>query len=235
MNARDSNRNLPRKPDDSSRHVIVGQTGTGKTAAGVYALALRSYDRMPWIIANYKNDEYLNAIGADEISPADSIPSAPGIYMVRPECEPGSLDRLLIKAHARGGVGFYIDEGYEVGQHSAALRRVLTQGRSLRIPVIILSQRPVWMSKYVFSEMTFLQAFPLLATEDRKRVVEWMPEKTVAGTRIDINYPETLEDYQSLYFDAGTRRLVKLGAVPYGAEVLDIFDRRRPKRIKRIS
>ena len=50
---------------------------------------------------------------------------------------------------------------------------------------------------------------------------------------VPVNYDETLEEYHSYYFDAGKRRLAKLGPAKYGDEVLDIFDRRRPKRLRK--
>lgn len=207
----------------------MGQNGTGKTVAGVYALAHRSYDRMPWIIANYKGDEYLDQIpGVREIGPREPIPSEAGLFMVRPEPEDGSMDDLFKRAYVRGGgVGFYIDEGTMVGAHSKPWRAVLTQGRSLRIPVIALTQRPVWLSKYVFTEANFFQTFPLIDEDDRKHVKRW-----IKG--IGVNYDETLGEYESYYFDAGKRRLAKLSATPYGDEVLDVFDRRRPRRLRRV-
>lgn len=221
------NINKPRAPDDSHRVAIVGQNGTGKTVAGVYQLAIRSYDVMPWVIVNYKNDEYLNQIGAEEIAFNGPLPRAPGLFMVRPPPFDGSIDPLLMRAHAQGNIGLYIDEGYCVGQHSQPFRLVLTQGRSLRVPVITLSQRPVWMSKFVFSEANFFQVFHLNARDDRKTITEYLPT--------DINYTERLADYNSLYFDAGKRRLVTMGPVPFGEDVLNIFDMRRPKRTRKLG
>lgn len=230
---------LPRPPSDSDRLVIVGQTGSGKTVSGVASLAGRSYDRMPWIVANYKRDEYIERIPfTDEIGAHEKLPTQPGLYMVRPDIEPGSMDRFFDLAWTKadrggGGTGFYIDEGYELGQHSLSLKRIQTQGRSLRIPTIILSQRPVWMSKFVMSEATRIQVFPLMALEDRKTICAWLPDETMSGTPINVYYPERLGEYESLYFDAGKRRAVVLGPVPFGEEILNIFEARIPKPPKR--
>jgi len=218
----------PRRPDDSHRVAIIGQNGTGKTVAGVFQLSQRSYNRMPWLVVNYKGDEYLDSIpGIEEISHEGAIPEHPGLYMVRPPPFDGTLDGLLMRAWKRGNVGIYLDEGYCVGQHSQAFRLVLTQGRSLRVPVIALSQRPVWLSKFVMSEANFFQVFHLNAKDDRKTVAEYLP--------VDVNYTETLEDYHSLYFDAGKRALVTLGPVPFGQDVLNIFDMRRPRRTRKLG
>lgn len=147
--------------------------------------------------------------------------------MVRPEPVEGSLDLLLTRAHAQTHVGIYIDEGYMVGNNSKPYRTVLTQGRSLRVPCITLTQRPVWISRFAFSEAQFFQVFDLVDAEDRKSVNRFVP--------LNVNYPETLGEYESYYFDAGKKRLAKLGPVPFGEEVLDVFDRRRPRRVRRVG
>lgn len=216
----------PRTPDDSHRVAIIGKTGTGKTAAGIFHLAWRSFDRMPWLAINYKGDAYLSeavaAARGEELGTHEKIPDYPGLYHVRPIPEDGSIDALLLRAWARGNVGFYIDECYDVGQHSKPLRRVLTQGRALRVPVILCSQRPVWVSKFAITEADFFQVFNLIDVDDRKPICR--------RTGLDINYPEMLPDYCSFYADLSKtqRRLAMLGPVPYGPPVLDIFDKRRP-------
>lgn len=230
MSSKPHNDGQMRAPDDTHRHVILGQNGTGKSVAGVAALSVRSYDIMPWIIVNYKRDQYIEQIpGVREIDPNGPIPNEPGLFMVRPEPQDYSLDPMLLKAYKRGGhVGFYFDETLDIGMRSQAFKRILSQGRAMHIPAIALSQRPVWLSKHMFTEANFFQIFPLIDVADRKHITGW-----VKG--LDINYEESLEDYQSFYFDAGRRRLVKLDAFPYGDEVLDIFDRRRPRRLQRLD
>lgn len=220
---------LPRAPGDSDRHVIVGQTGTGKTGQGIFSLAWRSYPTMPWVMVDYKREAYIAAIGADKISPTGPIPTKPGLYHMPAFPVKGSIDEFLYRAHAQGNIGIYIDEGHCVGQFSDAFGLVLTQGRSLRIPMIILSQRPCWMHPFVFSEATFIQANGLTKRDDRKRLTEWLPDS------VDINYAETLPQYHSLYFDVARRRLRQLGPVPYGASVLKIFEDRRPRQLRRVG
>lgn len=226
---------LPRAPDDTHRLVILGQNGTGKSVAGVAHLATRSYDVMPWVIVNYKRDQYIEQIpGVREIDPYGPIPSEAGLFMVRPEPQDYSMDKMFTRAYMRGAdngranVGFYIDETLDIGMRSQAFKRILSQGRAMHLPAIALSQRPVWLSKHMFTEANFFQMFPLIDAADRKHLTGW-----VKG--LDVNYDESLLDYQSFYFDAGRRRLVKLDAFPFGDDVLDIFDRRRPRRLKRVS
>lgn len=201
----------------------------------VNAFAYRSYDVMPWIVANYKNDEHLNGIpGYREIGANERLPKEPGIYMVRPEPEEGSLDNLLQQAYVRGAnnggranVGFFIDEGTEIGQRSLPFRRVQTQGRSMRIPTIVGSQRPVWLSKYAFTEAKFFSIFPLNDIEDRRIVSKWCKG-------LDLNYDETLGEYESYYFTGATRHLVKMGPAKTPDELYQVFEDRRPRPRKRL-
>lgn len=219
----------PRPADDSHRLFIAGQNGSGKTAAGVNWLAWRSYTVKPWYIINYKWDDYLEKIpGVREVGLHEPITQHPGLYMVRPPPEPGSIDDLLARGHKASihgrPVGWYIDEGINVGEHSRPFRLVLAQGRSLKEPVIFLAQRPVFLGKFPLTEANMFQTFHLQAKVDRQTISEYLP--------VGVNYHETLREYESYYFDAGKRRLARINPAPYGDEVLDVFDRRRPRRFK---
>ena len=50
-------------PDDSHRHAIFGRTGTGKTVFGLWCLSQRSYDKIPWIIIDFKRDMIFKILG----------------------------------------------------------------------------------------------------------------------------------------------------------------------------
>jgi hypothetical protein len=219
---------LPRRPSDAHHSFIVGQNGGGKTAAAAYQFAWRSYDKMPWIVVNYKRDEYLDEIpGAREMNVNAPIPKEPGIYITRPDPFPGSIEKLLFNAIEHERVGLYIDEGLNVGEHSKGLRLVLTQGRSKRVPLIFLSQRPCRLGVFPLSEAKFFQAFYLQAQNDRKTICEYVP--------VSVNAFDTLPEYHSFYYDSEKRRLAKIGPVPFGDEVLDIFDRRKPRRFRGVK
>ena len=49
-------------PDDSHRHAIFGMTGTGKTVFGLWCLSQRSYDKIPWIILDFKRDPVIRRL-----------------------------------------------------------------------------------------------------------------------------------------------------------------------------
>jgi hypothetical protein len=48
-----------RLPGDLDRVSIVGKTGSGKTTAGLFLLnEMNSFTKMPWIIVDYKRDDF---------------------------------------------------------------------------------------------------------------------------------------------------------------------------------
>lgn len=207
-----------RLPDDTQRIVIVGRNGTGKTQAGVWHLAQQNYNVMPWVIFNWKRDKLIGQIyGAKEISLTDS-PDEPGIYTVCPTPDQyEEVEAFLWACWQRENIGIYIDEGYMLAngrQYSPAYRAIQTQGRSKHIPTITLSQRPVAMDRFVFSETNFYQIFALNDKSDRKRITEWVPG-------YDAN--QTLPEFHSWYYDIDKNALCILKPVPSAKDILASF------------
>jgi hypothetical protein len=215
---------LIRFPDDTQRLVIIGRTGTGKTLAALWHLSARSYLDMPWIIFDYKRDKALAALEADELAlSAKTAPSKPGLYIVHPipERDDAAVERLLWEIWSKGDVGIYVDEGYMIGASSEALRAILTQGRSKNIPVILLSQRPVWLTRFAWSEADFFQVFQLNSKDDIRSVRNFVP----------YDFEERLADFHSVYYDVGRDRLTHFQPVPDESAILSKFrvSRARPK------
>lgn len=205
-----------RLPNDTQRISIIGKTGSGKTFAAVWHLSQRSFDKMPWIIFDFKMDALLNKLGATEISIKDSPPKKAGLYIVHPlPDETEEVEEFLWKIWRKEKTGVYIDEGYMVS-NSSAFRALLTQGRSKKIPMIILSQRPVWLSRFVFSEADFFQVFWLNDARDRKTVQAFLP--------VDIS--KRLEDFNSFYYDVNRDQVNILLPVPKENKLLDVFEER---------
>lgn len=212
-----------RLPNNKQRLLILGRTGSGKTVAGIWHLSKRNYNEMPWIIFNQKGDELIDSIpGTTELSLTDKIPDYPGIYIVRPipDMDDDALDDLVQRCWAKGHVGLYFDEGYMIPGNSRGIRLVQTQGRSLRVPTIILSQRPVWLDRFIFSEADFIQRFHLNDKRDMKPIAAFMPE---AAT-------QELGEYHSWYFDVGKAQLNALAPVPDEATILNSFNIHRKKK-----
>lgn len=215
-----------RLPNDTHRISVIGMTGTGKTQAGVWHLSRRDFSSIPWIVYDYKIETLINSIERAEVEDTNFVPGKKdkGIFLVqpRPVVDDDAVEIQMWKLLERENVGVFIDEGYMI--KNPALNALLTQGRSKHIPMIVLSQRPVWMSRFVFSESNFVQCFYLGDERDRQTVTAFCPP---------LRNPESwmLPDYHSNYFDVGRRSMVRFGPVPAESYILEtIDDKLRPPR-----
>jgi hypothetical protein len=212
-----------RLPDDTQRISIVGTTGSGKTAAGVWHLSKTDFIHKPWIIYDFKRDPLLAEIkaleGTYEIT-TEELPDKPGLYFVHPHPDDGErVQEQLRGVWERRNIGIYADEGYMLstaGNRRSWFRTLLTQGRSLHIPIITLAQRPAWIDRFVFSESEFFQVFRLNHTGDRKKMMEYIPA--------DISEP--LPEYHSYYYDVGRNKIWTVKPVPTGDQIVQVFAER---------
>jgi hypothetical protein len=211
-------------PNDTQRLSIVGATGSGKTHAALWHLSRRNYDSKPWIVYDFKYDDLINSIeGTIDLGVYELPPDKPGLYIVHPH--PGEVEAVeqqLWQVWERGNIGVYIDEGYMIGQNSKAFRAILTQGRSKRIPMIILSQRPVWMDRFVFSESEFFQVFRLQHKKDVASVQQFIPS--------DLS--KRLPEYYSYYYDVGANKTTVLKPVPDIDAILSTYDLRLRRMVR---
>lgn len=209
-------------PRYDKRTAIIGSTGSGKTVFAIWLLSTRDFHVRPWVIFDFKGDELIEAINPQEINVYGPPPKKPGLYVVRPipERDDAAVERFLWNCWARGSIGIYVDEGYMLGTRNAALNACLTQGRSKHIEMMILSQRPVWMSKFVFSESNYFCIMNLTLEQDRKYV-----EGYVGGHPINL-----LPKYHSLWYEADGQKGTVLKPVPGRDELLARFERRLSKR-----
>ena len=208
----------PGFPSDEERLAILGATGSGKTQAALWHLSYRNYHLMPWIVYNFKSDKSINAIPYLVECPLNVLPVKPGVYVVRPR---PSIDDSALESHMyavweKENIGVYVDEGYMVPSRSESFQMLLTQGRSKRIPMIVLSQRPVWMNRFVFSESEFYQVFRLQHRKDQETMAQIVP----------ANFEERLKRYHSWYYDAINDRLSIMRPVPDIASIFATFGRR---------
>lgn len=207
-------------PRYDKRTAIIGSTGSGKTQLAVWLLSTRDFKSRPWIIFDFKGDDLIEDIerfGAQEINVYGPPPKKPGIYIVRPipERDDKAVQDFLWAIWARGSIGVYIDEGYMLGARNPALNACLTQGRSKHIEMMILSQRPVWMSKFVFSESNFFAVMNLTLEDDRKYVSGY-----VGGEKINL-----LPPYHSFWYNADKQEGHILAPVPPREILLGRFEK----------
>jgi DNA helicase HerA-like ATPase len=209
---------LPR-PDQ--RVAVIGRTGSGKTQMGTWLLSEAPFTQMPWVIIDFKYDALLNATGRiKEIGLTEKVPSDPGLYIVHPHPDDiGDLEKFLKRIWEQENTGVYIDEGYMIPD-SAPFRALLTQGRSKRIPVITLSQRPAWISRFVFTESEHLCIFHLQHRRDQKVVEEFIPDDRGVSLR------NRLPQYCSYWYSVSADHVFKLSPVPKAEELIEKINAR---------
>lgn len=214
-----------RLPNETHRTAVFGRTGSGKTRLGSWLLSRAPFDKVPYVVLDWKGEELFTRTDRIREIGMKEVPKKPGLYIMRPI--PGDEDAIeawLWEAWKRERVGLYVDEGYSIPQRSRALQAVLTQGRSKRLPVIYLSQRPSWISQFVFSEADFYYIFPLNKLADRQRVQEMVP-----GDRLDV--AQRLPPYWSYCYDVAQDAVFHVQPVPGDDEILNVIDTRlAPKR-----
>jgi len=217
---------MPTLPRYDKRTAVIGSTGSGKTQFAVWLLSTRDFDVRPWIIFDYKGDELIEEIDPQLISVYGEVPTKPGIYAVRPipELDDKAVEAFLWKIWAKGEIGIYIDEGYMIGQRNPALNACLTQGRSKHIEMIILSQRPLWLSRFVFSEANYFAVFNLTDQDDRKTV----------GRFIGGKASKPLPAYNCLWYDVDKQEPCQFAPVPDRKILIATFQDRLKKKVKTI-
>jgi len=214
----------PTLPGARDRLAVLGRTGSGKTHFACWVLSQANWPSIPWFVIDYKRDDLLAEIpGARELAVTPRrLPRESGIYIVHPRPdEEDEVERLLWRIWERGRAGLYVDEGHMLPDRGG-LQAMLTQGRSKSIPVIVLTQRPSWVNRFVFSEADYFSVFHLNDKRDRATIGAFMP----AGA-VDTPLPAR----HSWYYDIARNRLYHMLPVPSRAGILARFEARLPRRI----
>jgi hypothetical protein len=227
MNAPQPSAPFFRLPNVRQRVSIFGRTGSGKTQFGAWMLSYAPFDVQPYVIVDSKGDDLLNATDRIKEISLKELPKFPGLYIVKPSPEDDSaLEAWLRSVWKRGRMGVYIDEAYSIPAQSGltgAYRALLTQGRSKYIPVISLSQRPAWVSRFVFTEADFYAAFHLNDARDRATVNAFLPPDALS---------ERSPPYHSFWYDVGQDFGALLRPVPDADSILDRIETRLAPRRK---
>lgn len=242
-----------RGPTDQQRVIVLGRTGSGKSQFAIALLSTRNFDEIPWIIIDYKGEDLIRDImlktgglkyGAiKNLDPTDDPPTKPGLYIIkpRPKVDDDAMEAFLWKCHGlkrgplgdrhRGYIGLFIDEGYCLPQ-KAAFDVILTQGRTLHIPVICLYQRPVWMSRFAVAQADFVAVFAQMDGRDHKVTAEFVKAVTLEnGGKITVK--DELAPYYCLWYDVGAGVSTVLRPAPDRQSIINTFTARLTPRKQR--
>lgn len=215
-----------RLPLHNHRTAVMGRTGSGKTVMGLFLLSGSNFEQKPYYIVDYKGDPYFQQIDRlREIGLHERPPTNPGLYVIRPipKADDEAVNDWLLRIWEQENAGIMFDEAYMVPEDRGFIS-ILTQGRTKHINSIINTQRPAWISRFVFTEANQLCAYHLNDKDDRKKLWRHLPEDKVVRQR--------LPDYHSIWYDVDRNELSLLGMVPHPDVLLDrIQTRLQPRRV----
>lgn len=228
-----------RLPSNDEHTAVVGRTGSGKTQLGIYLLGKQNLKRDVWYVLDYKGDDLIAAIDRARHIDFHETPDAPGLYVLhsRPD-QSENTENWLWKVWEKERAGLYVDEGYMVPD-IGAYQAILTQGRSKRIPMINLSQRPVAINRFVFSEAAHIVVFDLNDDRDEKTVsgftprgfMDWMPDGIEAQTDQFDQKRRLLPKFHSRWWNVKDREGFLLQPVPGQDELIETINSQlEPKR-----
>lgn len=165
-------------PANDEHAAVVGRNGSGKSQMGFWLLGQRDLKSEAVYVVDYKREILFQSLRNARRIGFHDTPDEPGLYILesRPDFETQTEDWLW-KVWQKGNAGLFVDEGYMLPQiNRGAFQAILTQGRSLRIPVITLTQRPVRVSPFAFSEASHIAVFDLNRRKDWQTIEEMTPE-----------------------------------------------------------
>lgn len=208
-------------PRDDERTTVVGRTGSGKTQLATWLLSKSNFLEKPWIIVDFKYDGLLNAVSRiKEIGLHENPPTEPGLFIVHPDPDDDDMmENFLRQIWRNENTGVYFDEMYMVPD-GKGFRALMTQGRSKKIPVISLTQRPAWVSKFCFTEAEHLSIFHLQHRDDQKRVEQFIPDDK------GLNLKSRLPPYHSRWYSLRADHIFPLAPVPSADEIVQTIDDR---------
>ena len=222
----------PRLQRSNDRVALLGRNGSGKSTMAAFLLSEADIDRKPWIIVDYKGEEIFDKISSSErdaindLEVNEEAPKKPGLYRVEPTpgADDDAMEKMLWRIWERQRTGIYIDEAHLLPDRSDAFKALLVTGRSRQIPMMVVSQRPVWVPREVFSESNHHIVFDMSRYDDRK----------MAGSFVDPDGEALprLKAFHSIWNDVRQNRRFQMGPAPLAAHsIIKIVDR-APRRFR---
>lgn len=181
------------------RAAIAGRTGAGKStlanwlawhSPGKFVILnpkfTRAYNELPNCVRvdGLDFERVVDLIEDDEVRFINVCPDGE-------DSSAESMDEFVGDLHkAYSNIGLLADELYTLhirGQAGPGLVGWLTRGRELGQSFIGLTQRPAWVSRFIFSESDYICAMDLALKDDRKRMYE-MSGKDEMEVRLPPRY-----------------------------------------------
>lgn len=197
------------------RCVAAGRTGSGKSTLAKWLLQVSPGH---WVILNPKNtrayDSLPDSVDIDgiDISKIKKAIEDHRFVVVTPksnQLSPEVLDLFINWIHSEyTNIGLCIDELYAVHKNGVAgegLVGLLTRGRELKQSFFGLTQRPAWLSKFLFSEADYIIGMSLNLESDRKRMYEF------TGRR---SFLEKIPEHEWLWYDVAKDHMRAFNPVP---------------------
>lgn len=200
------------------RALAAGRTGSGKST---WACWMLRRSPLHWIILNpkhtaaYKDLPDSTVVNSLDMARIEKALQRNRYVIVNPnsrETNPDSLDDFILALHESWrDVGLCCDELYSAHKNGVAGQGLigwLTRGRELRQSFLGLTQRPAWLSQFLFSESDYICGMSLQLDKDRKRMVE-MTGRDEFSVRVPPRYwlwynvaDEALEYYKPIPVDS---------------------------------
>lgn len=198
-----------------SRALGAGRTGSGKSTWGKWML---QRSPLSWVILNpkhtaaYKDLPESVTIKSLNMRDVEKALSRNQYVIVNPEsadASPDSMDDFVMALHnSFSHVGLCCDELYSLHKGGVAgqgLIGYLTRGRELKQSFLGLTQRPAWLSQFLFSESDYICGMALALEKDRKRMVEMTGKNEFLARVPPRNW---------LWYDVAAESLAYYGPVP---------------------
>lgn len=205
------------------RAVVVGRTGSGKSSLAGFLLrqspqqwvilnpkGTRAYDTLPDAITIHgmdyaKINKAIKERGRNGAARYRFI----NIVPTRNQSTFEIMDEFIGYMHdSYTAVGLVADELYTLhkgGRPGDGLMAWLTRGRELKQSFLGLTQRPAWVSKFIFSEADYIGEMSLTIAEDRKTMF--------ANTGVE-KMMENIPQYEWLWYDVAREKLRHFNPLP---------------------
>lgn len=202
--------------EPGQRGIISGRTGSGKSVLAGWFLSRSSQH---WIVFNPKHTAAYRHL--DDAIMFRKFDAKGLLRKIRKhkfvvlnfrgeEASAEFMDAVLLWLHEHvKNVGVAVDELYTMhgasGRAGEGLIGWLTRGRELKQSFLGLTQRPAWISRFLFSEADFIGSMDLVLEDDRKRLVT----ETGSG-EFNIRLP----GHRWLWYNVADDEIAKFGPVP---------------------